>query len=163
MNALTGPVPASLGNLANLSGLSLGYNNLTGPIPATLGNLANLTSLSLHGNSLQGPVPATLGDLARLTSLSLHGNHLTGPLPFEMTKLSALTDLAIGGNSGLCAPADAAFQDWLAGLRYFSGRTCTAVPALPPAGVTGLALLLIAGRVCYGRMRSSSVRFRRWS
>ena len=42
-------------------------NRLTGTIPATLGNLANLESLLLHGNQLTGTIPSQLGNLSNLT------------------------------------------------------------------------------------------------
>ena len=44
--------------------LQLNNNQLTGPIPAELGNLANLQRLFLYGNMLTGPIPAALGNLA---------------------------------------------------------------------------------------------------
>ena len=67
-NALSGPIPPELGNLANLTWLYLGGNQLSGPpIPPELGNLANLTSLGLDNNALSGPIPPELGTLANLT------------------------------------------------------------------------------------------------
>ena len=39
-NEVMGPIPAELGDLANLEGLFLSRNALTGSIPAELGNLA---------------------------------------------------------------------------------------------------------------------------
>ena len=48
-------------------------NNLQGPIPAELGNLANLTSLSLGGNELSGPDRALKQRLQILTQLVLRG------------------------------------------------------------------------------------------
>ena len=57
---MTGTIPAELGSLANLQGLSLSGNQLTGTIPAELGGLTNLQRLSLSGNQLTGTVPAQL-------------------------------------------------------------------------------------------------------
>ena len=44
---VSGKIPAELGNLTNLSVLSLAINQLTGAIPPELGNLANLEVLYL--------------------------------------------------------------------------------------------------------------------
>ena len=98
-NSLTGPLPASWGNLTNLTQLHLDRNSLTGPLPASWGNLTNLTHLHLSRNSLTGPLPAFLGTLTNLTQLSLVGNSLTGPLPATWGTLTNLTELGLEGNS----------------------------------------------------------------
>ena len=95
---LTGPIPAELGNLANLTVLYLYSNGLTGPIPPELGNLADLTDLSLYSNDLTGPIPAELGDLADLKELGLTSNLLTGPIPPELGNLTNLTLLSLYSN-----------------------------------------------------------------
>ena len=97
-NALTGPIPAELGKLAKLEYLYLGHNALTGPIPAELGNLAKLECLYLDGNALTGPIPAELGNLAELVILELSNNALTGPIPTELGKLGRLAWLYLGVN-----------------------------------------------------------------
>ena len=62
-NALSGEIPADLGNLADLEQLRLNGNQLTGEIPNALGLLENLTLLHLSGNQLTGCVPAALMDV----------------------------------------------------------------------------------------------------
>ena len=42
-SGLTGSIPPEIGNLTNLTVLSLRYNQLTGSIPPEIGNLTNLT------------------------------------------------------------------------------------------------------------------------
>ena len=121
-NALTGPIPGELGSLANLERLSLRDNALTGPIPGELGSLANLERLFLRGNELTGPIPGELGSLVKLQFLDLSYNELTGTLPHDLTRLSELEILDIT-STGVCAPADAAFQAWLATID-FRGATC---------------------------------------
>ena len=125
-NELTGPVPAWLGNLTGLRSLYLGGNELTGPIPSELGRLVNLERLGLRDNELTGPIPAELGNLANLESLVLSRNPLSGTLPQRLTQLARLTELNIR-NTGVCAPADAEFQEWLAAIN-FSGATCNRPP-----------------------------------
>ena len=78
---MTGPIPAELGNLTNLSVLFLGGNQLTGPIPAELGDLTNLEELGLEENQLTGPIPAELGDLTNLVYLGLIGKRVDGADP----------------------------------------------------------------------------------
>ena len=54
---------------------------LSGSVPPELGNLTNLTYLSLGGNSFSGIIPSELDNLKRLTYLNLNENRLAGPLP----------------------------------------------------------------------------------
>ena len=122
-NVLTGPIPAALGDLTNLEVLHFRNNQLTGPIPSALGALSNLGWLDVAENALTGMLPPALGSLSTLRALSLSGNRLTGPLPSELTMLPELDYLWID-ETGLCAPADATFQTWLAALMQFSGVTC---------------------------------------
>ncbi len=73
--ALTGVIPADLGDLLALTELDLSGNSLTGEIPPELGNLEHLTVLRLHGggNTLTGCTPPALRDVATndLDSLGL--------------------------------------------------------------------------------------------
>ena len=82
-----------------------------------------VTELELDGNGLSGTLPAELGDLTELASLRLNGNvYLAGPLPAGLRELSALATVDLA-DTELCAPEDAAFQDWTATIS-FSGLIC---------------------------------------
>ena len=111
--------------------LRLSANGLTGTIGAELGVLIHLMALYLWDNELSGAIPAELGDLTNLQELKLNGNtDLTGPLPLGLMNLDDLTTVWIQG-TGLCAPADTAFQAWLATIS-FMGAVCGAPPPPPP-------------------------------
>ena len=124
-NRLTGEIPPELGGLTNLKGLYLDINQLTGVIPTELGRLANLEELLLSSNRLTGEIPAELGRLANLEQLHLPNNELSGAIPRNLMRLPALEWLAIS-STGVCVPADAAFQTWVAALPTFhsSGLIC---------------------------------------
>ena len=128
-NDLSGPIPPELGDLSDLSRLWLHDNELSGAIPPQLGNLANLDVLHLAQNDLSGPIPPTFGGLTRLTQLELsHNAGLTGATPTELTNLSALESLLASGTE-LCAPQDAAFEDWLATIPKRRIGLCGEPPA----------------------------------
>ena len=110
-NALTGPIPAALGDLELLQTLNLAghrwdptsqqsfTNALTGPIPAGLGRLTSLSSLDLSENELTGPIPTSLGRLSNLGWLVLDRNELTGPIPAELRNLANLEWLSLWSNA----------------------------------------------------------------
>jgi Leucine-rich repeat (LRR) protein len=106
-NQLSGPIPAELGDLANLRVLQLSDNQLTGDIPVELGGLANLVSMWMGVNQLTGSIPAELGQLMNLQSLSLSVNLLTGGIPPEIGALAHLKDLWLDRNqlTGSIPPA----------------------------------------------------------
>jgi len=98
-NKISGDIPNSLGNLLNLEELWLLDNDLSGQIPSELGNLSKLTKLSLAENKLEGTIPVTLGSLSNLNALWLYGNrHLSGVLPKELGNLTDLEILSLGIN-----------------------------------------------------------------
>ena len=112
-NDLTGAIPPEIGGLDALRILFLGDNGLTGSIPAELGNLGSLLSLYLWGNNLTGAIPPELGSLEHLRLLLLSDNgEMAGALSHGLTALTRL-DALRARNTGLCAPTDPGFQDWL--------------------------------------------------
>lgn len=108
---LSGPIPPEFGNLGNLEVVDLDGNHISGSLPPELGNLASLREFSMNSNGLQGPIPPEFGKLGNLTSLVISNMPLSGPLPGELTGVSLLTFHWQG--TDLCAPTDAAFQEWL--------------------------------------------------
>ena len=102
---LTGEIPLEIGNLTNLTILSLVDNPLlTGPIPMEVGNLTNLTHLNLYENNLTGEIPFVIGFLAnveletgmyKLTHLNLSNNQLSDDLRPQLWELAGLLHLSI--------------------------------------------------------------------
>ncbi|GJP69098.1 hypothetical protein CLOP_g25727 [Closterium sp. NIES-67] len=64
-----GSIPVTIGNLTQLTYLSLTSNGLTGAIPPVLGSLTLLDTLDLSHNNLSGRIPASLQHLDRLRTL----------------------------------------------------------------------------------------------
>ena len=90
-----------------------------------------VTRLELQENGLNGTLPTELENLTHLESLLLDRNYaLTGPLPDGLRELSALAAVDLA-DTELCAPEDAAFQDWTATIS-FSGLIC------PPVSQTAI-------------------------
>ncbi|GMJ15404.1 hypothetical protein like AT2G16250 [Hibiscus trionum] len=95
---VSGPIPASLGNLSRLSTLYLGINNLAGSIPLALGLLSNLKFLDLSGNSLTGSIPSSFGSLANIERLELASNYLSGSIPPGLGSLKGLQVFNVSDN-----------------------------------------------------------------
>ena len=81
-------------------------NNLTGSLVENLGNLTQLTLLSVGANQLEGPIPAALAGLEQLVDLNLQFNRLTGvvpSLPFKQyASYCALQTPLVGTNRFTC-------------------------------------------------------------
>uniref|UniRef100_A0A0D9V2N4 non-specific serine/threonine protein kinase n=1 Tax=Leersia perrieri TaxID=77586 RepID=A0A0D9V2N4_9ORYZ len=80
---LGGDITEQMGRLPRcawdkLRKLHLDATNMTGNLPDWLGNLTNLTGLSVSRNQLSGAVPLGLGSLTKLTVLYLSQNNFSG-------------------------------------------------------------------------------------
>lgn len=65
---LSGPLPASFGQLKNLVNLSLNDNEFSGPVPSSWSGMKSLEKLYLYNNpSLSGCVPAGLQEQLQLS------------------------------------------------------------------------------------------------
>ncbi|KAH7866776.1 hypothetical protein Vadar_024785 [Vaccinium darrowii] len=96
---LTGTLSEDIGSLSELQILDLSYNKgLTGPIPASIGNLKKLTHLLLVDCGFGGLIPGTIGSLPQLSILSLNSNSFSGPIPPELGNLSTLYWLDLADN-----------------------------------------------------------------
>ncbi|KAL6842611.1 hypothetical protein ACP4OV_027455 [Aristida adscensionis] len=103
-NKFNGPIPRSLGRIANLNWLDLANNTLTGELPVFNGidtGLDNLTNAKhlLLDNNFSGSIPPTLGLLDKLEVLRLDNNYLTGLVPATIANLTRLQELHLANNN----------------------------------------------------------------
>ncbi|CAL5348221.1 unnamed protein product [Camellia sinensis] len=89
-NNLVGPIPSSIGRLQNLQSLYLGNNKFT-ELPSSLGNLTSLIILTLELNNIHGSIPPSLGNCHSLLELSLSQNNLNGSIPLEIMSLTSIS------------------------------------------------------------------------
>ncbi|GAY64469.1 hypothetical protein CUMW_233840 [Citrus unshiu] len=90
-------LPTSIGNFASLKTLEIFSMNSSGTI-AALGNLTQLSSLTISGSNLVGEIPSVFMNLTQLTHLDLSKNQLTGHIPVEINNLTQLQYLQFSSN-----------------------------------------------------------------
>ena len=150
-NQLSGPIPVSLGALANLQLLWLANNQLSGPIPEELGNLIELQQLHLYGNDLTGSIP-DLSKLTGLLSLRLAGNQLTGPIP-DLSSLTKLEYLTLPNNQLSGEITGLSSLTRLVELKLFNNELSGEIPDL--SRLRGLTWLSLAGNQFTGEIPAS--------
>ncbi|XP_028086206.1 putative receptor-like protein kinase At3g47110 [Camellia sinensis] len=123
-NQIHGSIPSGIGNLLNLTQLSMAVNNLVGPIPSSIdrlhklctlfleqnkftelpssiGNLTSLITLNLGENDIHGSIPPSLGNCHNLLELHLYNNNLNGSIPPEIMSLSSISKFRWLGHNAL--------------------------------------------------------------
>ena len=123
---LTGEIPLAIGNLINLTVLSISDNPLlTGIIPEHIANLRQLTHLDLSNNSLTGEIPfiGFTTDLEletgmyKMSHLDLSNNQFTSIYGPYLWRLAGLIHLDLSGNQiSAEIPYDIGNIDYLSNL-----------------------------------------------
>ncbi|MFS8034495.1 putative protein kinase RLK-Pelle-LRR-III family [Helianthus anomalus] len=97
---LSGELPANtLGNLTQLTTLSLRFNALSGPLPTDIFNLLNLRNLYLQNNLFSGPIPDLFSPLVNLVRVSFANNNFSGEIPGSVNNLTRLATLYLENNA----------------------------------------------------------------
>ncbi|KAL5550552.1 hypothetical protein UlMin_000728 [Ulmus minor] len=81
-----------------LQTLVLRYANFSGPLPASIDNLRNLSRLDLDGCQFSGTLPNSMVKLTKLVYLDLSLNKFTGSIPSALFKLSSLEEIYLYDN-----------------------------------------------------------------
>ncbi|CAA6661876.1 unnamed protein product [Spirodela intermedia] len=107
-NSFSGPIPASIGDLAAhppeiggavaLRELRLQKNSLSGRIPSQIENCTFLSVLILSMNQLSGSIPPNLANLTNLQVVDISRNRLSGTLPKQLGDLPHLVAFNISHN-----------------------------------------------------------------
>ncbi|KAK8985588.1 hypothetical protein V6N11_068837 [Hibiscus sabdariffa] len=100
-NRLDGRIPEVLAEFHALLVLNLSHNSLTGPLPPSLGSMAELESLDLSSNKLGGRIPSELTKLTFLEVLNLSHNKFVGPIPVG-NQFNTFDNDSYIGNLDLC-------------------------------------------------------------
>ncbi|MED6199176.1 hypothetical protein PIB30_073446 [Stylosanthes scabra] len=97
-NILSGTIPFSIGNLTELSVLSLLSNEFSGEIPIEMNKLTKLEILQLAHNSFHGQLPHNICASGNLVRFSASNNYFTGVVPSSLKNCSSLVRLRLVGN-----------------------------------------------------------------
>ncbi|XP_071701728.1 probable inactive receptor kinase At1g48480 [Rutidosis leptorrhynchoides] len=95
-NSLSGNLPSDIFTLVNLRNLYLQNNLFSGPIPDSFTPLVNLVRANFASNNFSGPIPGSINNLTRVATLYLENNALTGPIP-DLTRPS-FAQFNVSGN-----------------------------------------------------------------
>ncbi|GAU35562.1 hypothetical protein TSUD_384100 [Trifolium subterraneum] len=133
-NQLTGKLSHSLAKFTSLHVLDLSKNSgVSGPIPASIGNLSNLGSLNLEGNMMNGTIPESIGRLTNLYDLNLLENYWEGTMiNIHFHYLTNLIGFAVSSKNKTLALN--VTNDWappFKNLFYVEIRDCQVGPIFP--------------------------------
>ncbi|CUG85516.1 GP46-like surface antigen, putative [Bodo saltans] len=95
-SGLSGSLPDSLGQLANMVLVNLTSNAISNSIPATLSNWTSISRFVVSNNKLSGSLPSSLKTWHSISRFSVASNQLSGTLPPEYAEWGRVETLAAG-------------------------------------------------------------------
>ncbi|KAL6285148.1 hypothetical protein ACE6H2_009538 [Prunus campanulata] len=150
--ALVGRLPLGLGNLTQLSTLSLRLNALSGEVPNDLVNLVNLKNLYLQGNSFSGSIPDFLFNMQSLMRLNLAKNNFSGEISSGFNNLTSLVTLHLEENqlTGSIPELGLALGQFNVSFNQLNGSIPSKFSDLPGSGFVGNSLCGKPLKACNG-------------
>lgn len=109
-NNMSGPLPASIGLLSEITTLSLNNNALGGVFPTELTNLKKAWRVLLASTNLTWSLPTTIGNMSALAQFDIAGNNLGGAIPSELANTSINTLWAT--NNKFTSLPDLSARNW---------------------------------------------------
>ncbi|XP_039025780.1 receptor-like protein 34 [Hibiscus syriacus] len=97
LGSFTGSIPASIGNLTQITDIHLSGGNFT--VPPSLFNIPSLQRLDLSYNKLEGHIDDFQVNESRLSFIDLSNNKLHGPIPRSLFGLLHLERLLLSSNN----------------------------------------------------------------
>ena len=155
-NQLTGDVPLSFANLANLEELRLDNNRLAGGnLVNILPRLRNLQTLDVGRNQLTGTLPASVSDLKRLKFLALRNNQFSGEIPPQLATLDSLQTMYLDSNA-FTGSVSAQFR-LMRSLQTFglSYNRLTTIPGFTSPSIVS-SLFVQGNRLQFGDLQSNA-------
>eukprot|EP01033_Poteriospumella_lacustris_P005580 gene5580-3989_t len=95
---LHGPVPASLGQLVNLTTIVFDGNSLTGSIPTTLATARRIHDFQVQNNFVTGHIDSAFFETPHLGDFLVDENLITGTIPGNLGSSSLLWSVVFSGN-----------------------------------------------------------------
>ncbi|XP_047306423.1 putative receptor-like protein kinase At3g47110 [Impatiens glandulifera] len=155
-NRFTGPIPSTIGKVQKLQRIYLGRNQLSGTIPDSIGNLSLVNELYFNNNNLEGTIPSSFGNCQRLISLNLEQNNLSGTIPkelFQVSTISIFLDLSHNHLSGPL-PSEIGELKSLVALDISNNNLSGEIPG-SVSSCTSLESLFLQGNMLQGSIPKS--------
>ena len=100
-SALTGALPAAIGNMERIDEIRLEETGIGGPLPQELYSVITLRILVLKGSDFSGPISTDLQNLQKLKIIDLQNNQFSGRIP---NIWSNIPDLGKNILETICSP-----------------------------------------------------------
>ncbi len=97
-HAMRGGIPASFSALTKLQFLQIHFTNVSGPLPAFVGNYADLRQIVLGQSRFNGTIPAGLAQLEKLSYINFNGCLFSSVLPPALFNSTAMQFLWLTNN-----------------------------------------------------------------
>ena len=126
---LTGSIPETWGDMAQMRRVWLYHNNLVGTLPGAFATMTQMRELQVYENLLSGSLPEAYAKLSEMVALDVSSNSIGGTLVEAYGQLRKMTQLWMYSNNieGVLPPAWGNLAQ-LTGLSMFNNKLSGSLP-----------------------------------